>query len=106
MKDSRKASPPAGGAKVIADRDRLIADYEWLRRMMRLLDLQAEQVDRQLIELEGVLPDDYASIYEAYAEGQLLPTSTNLGRHLARLAGKLAGITEQGGKKKFSLFGK
>jgi hypothetical protein len=53
-----------------------------------------------------MLPDDYASIYEAYAEGQLLPSSTNLGRHLARLAGKLAGITEQESKKRFSLFGK
>ena len=48
-----------------------------------------------------MLPDDYASIYEAYAEGQLLPSGTNLGRHLARLAGKLAGITEPEGKKSF-----
>ncbi len=60
MKDSNRTSPSAGGGKVTADRDRLIADYEWLRRMMRLLEMQTEQVDRQLIELEGVLPDDYA----------------------------------------------
>ena len=60
MKDSKKTSPPAGSRKLTADRNRLIADYEWLRRMMRLLEMQTEQVDRQLIELEGLLPDDYA----------------------------------------------
>ncbi len=42
-----------------ARRDRLIADYEWLRRMMRHLDMQTEHIDRQLVELENLLPDDY-----------------------------------------------
>jgi len=41
------------------ERNRLIADYEWLRRMMRHLDMQTDMVDRQLTELENMLPDDY-----------------------------------------------
>ena len=46
-------------AWLTAERDRLIADYEWLRRMMRHLDMQTELVDRQLTELENLLPSDY-----------------------------------------------
>ena len=46
-------------APLPARRDRLIADYEWLRRLMRHLDMQTEQVDRQLVELENQLPDNY-----------------------------------------------
>jgi hypothetical protein len=45
--------------RYIASRNLLIADYEWLRRMMRFLDVQTEQVDRQLIDLEKRLPNDY-----------------------------------------------
>lgn len=78
-----------------------------LNRIPRNPDVMPAELEKLLgISAYAMLPDDYASIYEAYAEGQLLPSSTNLGRHLARLAGRLAGITEQGGKKKFSLFGK
>jgi hypothetical protein len=47
------------GKSGVKSRDVLIADYEWLRRMMRHLDVQSEQVDRQLVELERRLPDDY-----------------------------------------------
>jgi pilus assembly protein CpaE len=78
-----------------------------LNRVPRNPDVMPAELEKLLgISAYSMLPDDYASIYEAYAEGQLLSSGTNLGRHLARLAGKLAGITEQGGKKKFSLFGK
>jgi hypothetical protein len=52
-----------------------------------------------------MLPDDYASIYEAYAEGQLVPSTTALGRQLARTAAKIAGVEERTSKKRFSLFG-
>ena len=45
--------------RLIADRDRLIGQYEWMRRMMQHLDMQTEHIDRQLIELENLLPDDY-----------------------------------------------
>ena len=49
----------AGRDRLIADRDRLIGEYEWLRRMMHHLDMQTEQIDRQIIVLEKLLPDDY-----------------------------------------------
>jgi hypothetical protein len=48
-----------------AEQNRLIADYEWLRRMMCLLDFQTEQIDLQLIELEKLLPDNYVHPDEA-----------------------------------------
>jgi hypothetical protein len=50
----------AGDVQAARDRDRLIGDYEWLRRMMQLLDMQTEQIDRQIGELEKILPDDYS----------------------------------------------
>ena len=78
-----------------------------LNRVPRNPDVLPAELEKLLgISAYSMLPDDYASIYEAYAEGQLLSSSTNLGRHLARLAGKLAGINEQESKKRFSLFGK
>ena len=52
-----------------------------------------------------MLPEDHGSIYEAYAEGQLLPPNSFLGRHLAKMAGNIAGVEEQTAKKKFSIFG-
>ncbi len=67
-----------------------------LNRVPRNPDVMPAELEKLLgIPVYSMLPDDYASIYEAYAEGQLLSSSTNLGRHLARMAGKLAGITEQ-----------
>jgi hypothetical protein len=52
-----------------------------------------------------MLPNDYGAIYEAYAEGQLLPAGSDLGKQLGRMAAKMAGVTEQPSKKKFSFFG-
>jgi hypothetical protein len=42
-----------------AGKSQLIADYEWLRRFMHYLEVQAEAVDLQLRELECRLPNDY-----------------------------------------------
>ncbi len=56
-KDERRLI--AGRDRLVADRDRLIGEYEWLRRMACHLDMQTEHIDRQLIELENLLPDDY-----------------------------------------------
>ncbi len=41
------------------DDNGLIAEYEWLRRMMSHLEIQTERIDRQLIEMENHLSDDY-----------------------------------------------
>ena len=37
----------------------MIAEYEWLRRMISHLEMQTEQIDRQLVELEKRLPQSY-----------------------------------------------
>jgi hypothetical protein len=41
------------------DKRHLIAHYEWLRQTMQLLDILTERLDRQLVEIEKLLPDDY-----------------------------------------------
>ena len=41
------------------DEKTLIAEYEHLRRLAHELDVQAETVDRRLIEIEKLLPDHY-----------------------------------------------
>jgi len=37
----------------------LIADYEWLRRVLAYLEMQSELLDRRLVELERLLPEGY-----------------------------------------------
>lgn len=77
-----------------------------LNRVPKNPDVTPDELEKLLgLSVYAMLPDDYGSIYEAYTEGQLVPANTNLGRQMARLASKVAGIQEQTGKKKFSLFG-
>jgi len=77
-----------------------------LNRVPKNPDVTPDELEKLLgLDVHSMLPDDYASIYEAYAEGQLVPSGSTLGKQLARLAARIAGIQEQGGKKKFSLFG-
>ena len=75
-----------------------------INRVPKAPDVTSEELQRLLgIPIHSMLPDDYVSIYEAYAEGQLLPANTNLGKHLARLAAAIVGIPEQTTKKKSSI---
>lgn len=77
-----------------------------LNRVPKNPDVTPEELEKLLgLSVHSMLPDDYASIYEAYAEGQLVPASSNLGKQMARLAARIAGVPEQSGKKKFSIFG-
>lgn len=78
-----------------------------LNRVPKAPDVMPGELEGLLgIPVFSMLPDDHGAIYEAYAEGQLLPASSYLGRHLAKLAASIAGIQEQPqGKKKFSIFG-
>lgn len=76
-----------------------------LNRVPKNPDVTPSELESLLgLNVHSMLPDDYASIYEAYAEGQLVPTGSNLGRQLARLAGRIAGVAEPE-RKKFSIFG-
>jgi pilus assembly protein CpaE len=51
----------------------------------------------------AVVPNDYLSLHECYADGKLLPTGSALSKHFASLAMKMAGV-EPAKKKKFSLW--
>jgi pilus assembly protein CpaE len=53
----------------------------------------------------AMLPDDYAALCDSYCEGRMLVPGSNLGRHLSRLAHKIAGTPEEKSKHKFSFFG-
>jgi Flp pilus assembly CpaE family ATPase len=83
------------------DRLRLV-----LNRVPKAPDVMPGELEGLLgIPVFSMLPEDHGSIYEAYAEGQLLPANSYLGRHLSKLAASIAGIQEQPGKKKFPFFG-
>jgi hypothetical protein len=41
------------------ERIKLIREYERLRKIAHELDVQAETVDRRLVEIERLLPDRY-----------------------------------------------
>jgi pilus assembly protein CpaE len=53
----------------------------------------------------AMLPDDYAALCDSYCEGHMLIPGSTLGRHLARLAHKIAGTPEEKSKRKFAFFG-
>jgi pilus assembly protein CpaE len=77
-----------------------------LNRVPKVPDVTPEELEKLLgVSVHSMLADDYASIYEAYAEGQLLPPGSTLGKQLTRLASRIAGLPERPRKKKFSLFG-
>ncbi len=78
-----------------------------LNRVPKAPDVMPGELEGLLgVPVYSMLPDDHGAVYEAYAEGQLLPSNTYLGRHLAKLAASIAGVEEQPqGKKRFSIFG-
>ncbi len=93
---------------------RTLLDNGYSQERLRLvLNRVPKAPDVMPSELEGLvgipvfamLPEDHGAIYEAYAEGQLLPASSFLGRHLSKMAASIAGVQEPTGKKKFSIFG-
>jgi len=76
-----------------------------LNRVPKAPDVMPGELEGLLgIPVFSMLPEDHGSVYEAYAEGQLLPANCNLGRHLTKLAAAIAGIQEPANRKKFSLF--
>jgi pilus assembly protein CpaE len=76
-----------------------------LNRVPKSPDVMPHELEGLLgIPVHSMLPDDYGAIYEAYAEGQLVPANTNLGRQFSRMAASIAGVQEQSGRRKFSIF--
>jgi len=80
-----------------------------LNRSPKRLDITVGELEKMLgVPIFAMVPNDYPELYETYAEGRMLNSSSDLGRQLAKLAHKLSGLEDekpQGGKKRFGLFG-
>ncbi len=77
-----------------------------LNRTPPSMDLSIKELEATLgRHIYATLPNDYASLYQSYADGTLLAGNNRLALHFARFATQLAGIEQVKTKKKFSLFG-
>ncbi|MDP3001368.1 MAG: AAA family ATPase [Bryobacterales bacterium] len=73
-----------------------------LNRMPKRSEVSLEDLDRMLgVPIYATIPNDYPALYEAYSGGKLLPTDSNLGRHFARVAMRMAGVEPKQKKKRF-----
>jgi pilus assembly protein CpaE len=64
-----------------------------MNRMPKRPDLAPAEVKRALgVPIYETLPNNYPELYEAYAEGNLLPTGSELGKYMTGLAQKIAGV--------------
>ena len=76
-----------------------------LNRAPKRLDITAGELEKMLgVPIFCMIPNDYPELYETYAEGRMLNRSSDLGKHMTRLALKLANLQEEksNGKKPFS----
>ncbi len=77
-----------------------------LNRVPKRVDVTPEELEKMLgVAVHCTLPSDFTELYDCYAEGRLLPRNSDLGKHMARAAAKLAGLEEEAPKRRFSLFG-
>jgi len=78
-----------------------------LNRTPRRLDITPDELEKMLgVRIFCMIPNDYQRLYETYAEGRMLDGGSELGRQIAKLATKLAGLQEeQKGKKHFGWLG-
>lgn len=77
-----------------------------LNRITNQRELEPDEVEKLLgVPVLAVLPDDSASLHEAYPEGKLLAADSPLYLRIVRLARTLAGVPEPEKKKKFLFFG-
>jgi pilus assembly protein CpaE len=91
----------------------LVSSNYGRNRIRLVLNRTPARPDTTPRELENVLghpiyamlPDDYAALCDSYCEGRMLISGSNLGKHLARLAHKIAGTPEEKSKHRFSFFG-
>jgi len=77
-----------------------------LNRAPKRLDITPSELEKMLgVPIYAMVPNDYPELYEAYAEGRMLTRTSELGKHIAKLAAKLGGLEEESTKKRFALFG-
>jgi pilus assembly protein CpaE len=77
-----------------------------MNRAPKRSDLGPSEIQRLLgVSVYESLPNDYPVLYEAYAEGNMLPASSELGKAMSALAGKIAGVQpkEKSQKSKLNL---
>jgi hypothetical protein len=53
--------------------------------------------------IHGTIVNDYETLHESYAEGSLAPPASAIGRAIAELARRIAGLQSEKSKKWFSL---
>ena len=77
-----------------------------LNRAPKRLDITPGELEKMLgVPIFFMVPNDYAELYETYAEGRMLNRGSDLGKQITRLAYKLASIEEEKApKKRFGLF--
>lgn len=67
-----------------------------LNRMQKTPEVTPAELERAMgLPVFGTIPNDYFPLYEAYAEGGLLPAKSKLLRHYETLARRIAGIPEE-----------
>ena len=77
-----------------------------MNRTPRHLDVTIDELENMLgVPVVATIPEDHEGLHESLVEGKLVSSSSNLGKHYARLTRKIAGVREDSRKKKFSLFG-
>lgn len=77
-----------------------------LNRATRRTDVTIEELETMLgIPVHATIANDFEAFYEAFSDGRLVDSSTVPGEDFARLAAKVAGVSEPVRKKRFSLFG-
>ena len=77
-----------------------------LNRAPKRLDITPGELEKMLgVPIFGMVANDYPELYETYAEGRMLSPGSMLGKQIAKLAAKLAGLEIEQEKKRFGLFG-
>lgn len=77
-----------------------------LNRAPKMMDLTREELEKLLGRpLYASIPNDYPSLYESYARGNLLPQGSKLSQHFARFAARIVGVEQAKPKRRFALLG-
>ena len=67
-----------------------------LNRMQKTPEVTPPELERAMgLPVFGTIPNDYFPLYEAYAEGGLLPAKSKLLRNFESLARRIAGVPEE-----------
>jgi len=67
-----------------------------LNRAPKRLDITPGELEKMLgTPIFATVPNDYPELYETYAEGRMLSRTCELGKHITKLATKLANLEEE-----------